>query len=251
MSAQEELEIFTAAALDSQYLKKPSEEEVLDEREFWSNTIQYDEENILLATLLPLLPNSAVFSVEADSTRLEWYDKAIAKAASETNPTLCKLVHMRLNPSVDNGFHLADIQRFSTLPSVKVVTALRASGVDCLGRLSHNASSNVTQLNLWESCIDCKALHEFLRGFPKLQSFTCSHVEGFDETACDAFLIKSSLLALCKATLQNLASLAPTRRLTSFMGSLRDFETIKEVYIEWSFLISGKFACIDHVAKDT
>ena len=235
-----ELDIFTTAALHSECLKRPSEEEVLDERDFWSNVIQDGNEDILLAILLPLLPNLAFFTVEARRypPRRVWYDSTIEKAASATKPTLCELVNIRLNPHGEDGYDLAEIQRFSALPSVRVLTAPMAYGVECLHELSPDTISNVTHLKLWESCIDSKALYEFLRGFPKLQSFTYSYDASYVAASHDAFLIRSSLLAHCKATLQSLTLLAPECRHMSFMGSLRDFETLKQVYTEWSYLIS-------------
>ena len=235
---KEELEMFITAALESECLKRPSEEEVLDEREFWSDAIKDGNEDILLAILLPLLPNLAALSVEAKSTRLDWYDSAVEQAASATKPTLCKLTHVQLNPRGAHSYHLAEIQRFSALPSVRVLSAPRAKGMCCLDELSPDANSNVTHLKLWESCIDSKALHEFLRGFPKLQSLTYSFIGIVYECPHDAFLIRSSLLAHCKATLQSLTLLAPGCRNMSFMGSLRGFEALKEVYTEWSCFIS-------------
>lgn len=241
---KEEVDIFTTAALDSECLEIPSGEEIVDEREFWSNTIQDGNEEILLAILLPLLPNLANFTVTAgiyDSRRV-WYDSAIEKAASATKPTLCKLANIRLNPDRDYGSHLYELQRFSTLPSVRVLTAPKTYCVEFSHKISPDANSNVTHLKLWESCIDSKELYEFLRGFPKLQSFTLLFQEFLDDFYAsfeyDGFLIRSSLLAHCKATLQSLTLLAPGRRDTSFMGSLRGFETLREVYIEWSHLVS-------------
>lgn len=234
-----ELEVFTTAALNNECVRRPSEEDVLDEREFYLDEIQDGNEDILLAILLPLLPNLEALSVEADSTRLGWYDSAIEKAASATRPTLCKLASIRLNPRGEDGYHLAEVQKFCALPSVKVLTAPKAAGgVECLHELSPDTISNVTHLKLWESCIDSKALYEFLRGFPKLQSFTYSYDHAAHEASYGAFLLRSSLLAHCKATLQSLTLLAPTCRHLTFMGSLRGFEALKEVYTEWPFLIS-------------
>ena len=235
----DKLDLFTTAALDSKCLKRPSEEDVLDEREFWSNAIQDGNEDILLAILLPLLPNLTALSMEGDSTRIKWYDSAVEQAASAKNPTLCKLTHIRLNPRREYGYHLDQIQKFCSLPSVRVVTAPRTFGLDCrLHDLLPDRSSNVTHLKLWRSCIDAKAFHEFLRGFPKLQSFT--HLDdGFRDDSHHYFMIRSSLLATCKSTLHSLTLLSPTipGYFSSFIGSLRGFEALKEVYIEWPFLI--------------
>lgn len=239
---KQELEIFIKAALESECLQRPSEEEILDESEFWSTAIQDGNEDILLAILLPLLPNLATLSVEADSTQIDWYDSAIERAAFARIPTLCKLTHIRLNPRGGlDGYHLHEIQKFCALPSVRVLTAPKAHGVGTLHQLLPDASSDVTHLKLWESCVDSKILYEFLRGFPKLQSFTYSFDDLDDPpqgAIYDPFLIRSSLLAHCKATLQSLTLLAPGCKQRSFMGSLRDFETLKEIYTEWSFLIS-------------
>ena len=112
---------------------------------------------------------------------------------------------------------------------------MKACGSDCLHYISPDTSSNVTHLKLWESTVDSKGLYKFLQGFPKLQSFTYSHADG-PEPPPDAFLTRASLLAHCKATLQNLTLLDPKCRRLSFMGSLRGFEALKELYTEWCFL---------------
>ncbi|KAM0800797.1 hypothetical protein BDR22DRAFT_889150 [Usnea florida] len=235
---KDKLDLFTTAALDSKCLKRPSEEDVLDEREFWSRAIQDGNEDILLAILLPLLPNLTALSVEANTTGIKWYDSAVEQAASAKNPTLCKLTHIRLNPCREAGYHLDQIQKFCSLPSVRVVTAPRSFGLDYrLHELLPDTSSNVTHLKLWESWIDEKVFHEFLRGFPKLESFTCSD-DGFHEDTHHYFMIRSSLLATCKSTLHSLTLLSPTiPYISSFMGSLRGFEALREIYIEWPFLI--------------
>lgn len=234
--SEEELEIFTRAALASECLQKPSEGDVLDEREFWLDEIKGGGEDILLAILLPLLPNVATLSVVADSSRTQRFDSALKRAASAAKPTLSKLTHIRLNPRMPNGYHLAETQKFCSLPSVKVLTAPNAYGLHGLDVLSPNRSSGVTHLKLWENRSHSELLYEFLRGFPNLQSFTYSHARS-NYQGPEAFLIRSSLLAHCKSTLQSLTLLAPFCNDTSFMGSLRGFESLREVYTEWSFLI--------------
>ena len=135
---KEELDVFTTAALDSECLERPIDEEILDEKEFWSNEIQDGNEETLLAIILPLLPNLADFTVEAGTCppRSIWYDSAIEKAASATKPTLCKLANIRLNPYGEDAYDLIEIQRFSALPSLKLLRAPKAFGVECLHRLS-------------------------------------------------------------------------------------------------------------------
>ena len=233
---KEELEIFTTAALDSECLQKPLEEEILDERDFYSQEIQVGNDDILLAILLPLLPNLVALSAEPPPTRISWYDKAVEKAAFATTPTLSKLTQIRLDARGRYGIHLAEIQKFSALPSVRVITALKACGMDCLHEISPDTNSHVTHLKLWESTVDAKALYEFLRGFGKLQSFTYSYSYTHG-TPNDAFLIRASLLAHCKATLQSLTLLNSSCRFAAFMGSLTGFEHLREVYTEWVYLI--------------
>ena len=226
---KEELEIFTTAALDSACLRKPSEEEILDKKDFWSDEIRNGNDDILLAILLPLLLNLAIFAADTHPARIEWYDKVLEQAGFTQKPTLSKLAQIRLDCSMRYGFHLSEIQRFSALPSVRAITAMKACGLDCLHDISPDTSSNVTHLKLWQSTVDSKGLYEFLRGFPKLQSFTYSHTDEPDPPP-DAFLIRASLLAHCKATLQNLTLLDPRCRRVSFMGSLRGFEALRELY---------------------
>ena len=56
---EEELELFTTAALDSESLLKhlSSWKGVFDERHFWFDAIQNGKDDISLAILLPHLPN--------------------------------------------------------------------------------------------------------------------------------------------------------------------------------------------------
>ena len=84
---KEEVEIFTSAALESECLRKPLEEEVLDEKDFWSDEIRNGTDDILLAILLPLLPNLATLAADAHPTPIEWYDQALEQAgfAKKTN----------------------------------------------------------------------------------------------------------------------------------------------------------------------
>ena len=117
-------------------------------------------------------------------------------------------------------------------------------GVGNLHDISTDTNSNVTQLNLRVSCVESHELCEFLQGFPRLQSFTYSdesHLYERDDKLAsqDALWIKTSLLAYCKATLQSLTFLAPNHKRLSFMGSLRSFEKLEEVYVEWSCLMSN------------
>ena len=233
---EEELEIFTSAALNSECLEKPPEEEVFDKKDFWANNIRYGNDDILLAILLPLLPNLATLVADAHPVPIKWYDKALEQAGSTKKPTLSKLAQIRLDSSRRYGFHMPNIQKISALPSVTSLTAMKAYGL--LDDIYPDTSSNVTHLKLWLSTVDSKGLYEFLRGFPKLQSFTYSHTADSARLLPppDAFLIRASLLAHCKATLQKLTLLDPRRTQTSFMGSLRGFEVLKELYTEWCFL---------------
>ena len=232
-----ELEIFTKAALDSECLYRAYGNRVSDQRQYWSDMIQNGDEDILLAILLPLLPNLAALSVVAKSTQLDWYDCVINEAASASKPTLCKLTHIRLNPRGDEGFHVDEIQRFCALPSVRELRAPKAFGVDYLYQLIQVASSNVTTLSLPHSSIDSNVLYEFLRGFPKLQSFTYSYMDTADGASHDAFLIRAGLLAHCKTTLQRWFFLALGPGSLPFMGSLRGFEALKKLETQWSFLV--------------
>ena len=239
---KEELDVFPTAALNSECLKKPSEEDVLDEKEFWLQKIEDGNEGILLAILLHLLPNLVKLSVGKPAfAPIEWYDSAIQNATFASKPTLSKLSQIRLKTSEIHRYPLKEIQRFCALPSVRTLVAPMASGDRTyLSELMPDTPSNVTHLKLWESCIDSQALYEFLRAFRKLQTFTYSHIKFSPPRVFhDVFLIRSSLLAHCKATLQSLTLLSPNSRSYSFMGSLRGFDALREIYTEWSFFISN------------
>ena len=160
---EEELDIFTTAALNSTCLKGPSEEEVLDARCFWFDAILNGNDDILLAILLPLLPNLVVLSADARYPRFKWFDNAIKQAALSTKLIPTKLAQFR-------GFHfnLLEIQNFSVLPSVRTITTCGTVGMGSKHKISPDAISNVTHLKLWDAYVDPKTLDEFLAGFPKL-----------------------------------------------------------------------------------
>ena len=234
--AEDELEIVTTAAVESECLRMVLDQDIADEKEYWRNEVRNGDEDILLAILLTLLPNLTVLSMNTcHDSQSKWYASVIEKANSATKPTLSKLKHIQLLPGRMCGCDVLDVQKFSALSSVKVLSAEGISGWGCLPSISSDMNSEVTDLKLWDSSLEPAELYEFLRGFTKLQNFTfSSYIRSLSENG--AFMIRSRLLAYCKATLRSLTLLCPDPAQLTFMGSLRDFEMLREIYTEWSFL---------------
>lgn len=101
--------------------------------------------------------------------------------------------------------------------------------------------SHVTHLELQNTHIDSKSLHEYIRRFPRLQSLLYSHV-GSEETLLtdfDPLLIKSALLFCAANTLEALHIHANyVQRGPHFVSSLKDFAVLTELSIEWAVLFA-------------
>ena len=94
---KEELDIFATAAQDSECLMRSLDEEALDEKDFWSNAIQDGNEEILLAILLPLLPNLATLTVEGLTTNTSFFYDVFRTTR------LLKEQHLLRNPRSPNS----------------------------------------------------------------------------------------------------------------------------------------------------
>ena len=85
--------------------------------------------------------------------------------------------------------------------------------------------------------VGTKTIYEFLQSFHNLESFDFEYVVPHHMVFAlfDPFLLRATLLSQAKATLRKLTILGD-RGIDSFMGSLRSFQVLSEIYTDWSLL---------------
>ena len=232
----EDIELFVAASTKSEFLSPRSQTPVACYRYF----IEEGNEDILLAILLPLLPNLRSLRIPRVSyvgARC-WTTHMLSYLPHTSTPTLTKLSTICANLG-GVYFHIDEVNAYANLPSVKSLCAPKLNCVDCSdASLLSAPNSNVTNLVLWECRVTARPLHDFLLGFNCLQSFTysCDLPDRLREKF-NAFLIRSALLAKAKNTLRNLTILG-CQRSSPVMGTLRPFVVLEEVCIDWGLLWS-------------
>lgn len=236
----EDLDLFVAASKNSELLSPAGLNTFVGYEDF----IGRGNEDILLAILLPLLPNlrSLRFPRVSNNGERCWTSHMFSYLPHVSAPTLTKLSTICINTS-GVYFHLKEAKAYANIPSAKSLSARR---LVCEDRddvsLIFAPSSNITNLELWECRVPAKPLHDFLMGFDCLQSFaySCDLPERL-ANKFDAFLIRSALLAKAKNTLRKLTIFA----CPSVLGTLRPFEVLDDICIDMGLLPSrksGRFA---------
>ena len=232
----EDLEFFfVAARINSEFLP-PYRQIPLA---YYKSLIERGDEDILLAILLPPLPNlrSLKFSrVSSDRGRC-WISHIFHYLPHVNTWTLTKLSTININIG-DIYFHFDEAKAHAYWPLVKSLSAFRL----CCGGQNHASSfstpnSNITKLELWDCRVPAKLLQEFLPEFHSLLVFSyfCDLPEYLADTF-DVFLIRSALLANARKTLRKLTILAGSQP-SSVIGTLRPFKVLDEVCTEWRLLL--------------
>ena len=235
----EDLELFVAASTKSESLSPRGQTQVPCYRDF----IEQGNEDILLAILLPLLPNLRSLRIPRVSNNGArcWTTHMLSYLPHTSTPTLTKLSTICINLG-GVYFHLDEAKAYANLPSVKSLCAPRLNCDHCSDASLFSApNSSITNLVLWECRVAARPLHDFLLGFNCLQSFTYScDLPDRLENEFNAYLIRSALLAKAKTTLRRLTILA-CQRYSPVMGTLRPFLVLEEVCIDWELLGSDVY----------
>ena len=202
-----------------------------------------DGEFLLIALLLPLLSNLNSLSVEWDAIQCALFSCIIKGGAFFGFPWLANLAIVRLiNPDGRRSLCLSDLQLFNSLPALKSLTAFN---VDSDEMTWASPDSHTTELKLLKPYVPSWLLQNYLQSFRNLQSFALEYDRPWHPTLIygDAFephWIRKALLASAKTTLQTLTLLGVTLHSIfpdHFMGSLQEFETLREIHTEWRYLI--------------
>ena len=201
--------------------------------------VDHGEKNILLALLLPLLPNLRVLSL-ADAGYLRILYEVMKRAPKLDARLLPKLSHVHIQ-AYDRGHFLLDsLAIFLPLPSLRRLTGVGAAQNGWRRELLEPPKiTNITHLELRDCNIGSKLLDRFLRNFPYLQSFVYTNFyEGYTEYEFHPFIIRAALQATVSTTLRKLTILTnASDDRKEFMGPLCGFRVLENVYSEWCCLI--------------
>ena len=234
----EDLQLFVAASRKSIFLSPPGEAPLS-----YRSVIERGDEDILLAILLPLLPNltSLILPRVNNGRHSCWTSDVLSYIPHASTPTLAKLSTVCINGGGEYP-HLNDAVMYANLPSMKSLTALRVSacGYDyalVFGQGRNSLNSYITNLELWECKVPAKHLQQFLSGCHCLESFAYSCGRGGDPDRISACSIREALPNKAKTTLRKLTILGCIQTRWK-MGTLRPFEVLEEVCTDWGSLAS-------------
>ena len=232
----EDLELFVVASKDSQLLSPRGQNEVTCYRDI----IERANEDILLAILLPLLPNlkSLRFPRVSNNGDHCWTSHMFSHLPQHSTPTLTNLSTVCIN--IGRVYlHLNEAKAYAKLPSVKSLSAPMLCLETCDDTsLLWVPNFTMTNLELWQCRVPARPLHDFLLGFHCLESFAYScDLQRPMTNEFDAFLIRSALLAKAKKTLRKLTMITYRPSGDLIMGTLRPFEVLNEVEMDWELLL--------------
>lgn len=193
----------------------------------------YGGESLLIALLLPLLPNLDSLSMTWTCTFGSYFSEMIPYGGAAGTAWLAKLKNVLVEEGDEIvGISTRDLQVFSSLPSLKSLTASGLSNrVEAIAENLPAHDSHTTQLVLLDSDVPTQKIYRYLESFRSLQTFTFECVS----STFDPCWIRNALVAHVKATLQTLTILGPARSDT-FMGSLQPFQVLREIRTESDFL---------------
>lgn len=239
------------AAIDDCKLFSPRDVEMV--REYFDR----GEKKVLIALLLPLLPNLSMISL-ADSGYLHHLCEVIKRATILDAPIVPKLKHVRIQAHDHERrlghFLLENLADILPLPSLRRLTGVGALHDGWKRTLLEPPQiSNITHLGLRDCDIGSKFLDQFLRSFPHLQSFvyTSFHI-GRTNYGFDPFIIRAALQARVSTTLRKLTILTNTvRDRKEFMGPLCGFKVLEHLYSEWTCLVPDVGATVRGDDRET
>ncbi|KAM0798412.1 hypothetical protein BDR22DRAFT_860065 [Usnea florida] len=200
----------------------------------WTAALERGDEDPVLALLLLRLPGISTLKVSFGRTSQCLFQTLRRRMEGPGLSSLSALTtlyidldHHHLDPECEA------ISYFATLPSLR---SMEIQGLDveqgvgdCAYRLQPQ-SSNITSIIIRHCSIRKEALYHFFQGFKALRRFSCD--QNFILVHPGSF--HAPLLAHCKDSLEYLSL---STDWDQYMGSLRDFENLKEVETHTSYLL--------------
>ena len=209
----------------------------------WTAALESGDEDPVLALLLLRLPAITTLDLEIDITLQCLFQTMALTLRAPGVPFLPALTTLYLdwkgNYSEDPEWQaLQAISYFAMLPSLRSMVIQNLSldqGIGDIAYLLQPQSSNVTSIKIINGNIPEQPQYQFLQGFKALRKFSYKN----SYILQDPVWTHPALLAHCKASLEHLGlSISSENRYKgSYMGSLRDFENLKEVHTYRSHLL--------------
>ena len=225
------VDLFTDAASQSELIAcQPAAYETM---------LEEGSEAFLLAILLPLLPNLTSMSIEWATEEQSCFHEVIQRASEVDTTAFGNLKNVCLiSQASETDIWLRDIWQFTALPSLRLLTAYGVSDDrDWLYSPLPRKSSHTTELRLLRCALASKSLYNFLQPFDNLESFVFENSLP-PNRPFDPFFVRSAFSSQARTTLSKLTLLANNVDWGDcFMGSLHDFEVLREVHTEWTFLV--------------
>ena len=212
-----------------------------DQVSTWTEALESGDEDPVLALLLLRLPgiNTLKINLEYTSQCLFQTLRCGMEGPGFSFLSALTTLYIRWADYVDPECQA--ISYFATLPSLRsmeIQDLYLEEGVGHRECLLQPRSSNVTSIIIRHCSIRKLTLHHFLQGFKALRRFSCgnSRIEDHpNASGFDPVWVRAVLLAYCKASLEYLTLLE--NRGNDYMGSLREFENLKEVKTYTKYLL--------------
>ena len=226
-----------------------------DQVSTWTAALESGDEDPVLALLLLRLPGITTLELDVTIPLQCLFQTLIRRVEAPRIPFLSALTtltlgladsHGGISSSMDIQWRWQAINILASLPSLQSMTMggfSVAESVDDRGYLLQPQSSNVTSITIKNSCIPEQPQYQFLQGFKSLRRFT--YKNGY--ISQDPVWTHTALLAHCKTSLEYLYLDLSSEN--SYMGSLRDFENLKEVYTPRSYLLDDRYSESQVLAK--
>ena len=204
-------------------------------------------EEFLIALFLLLLPNLSKLTLPWNPAR-DYLGDMIGQSALEENSWLANLTKVRVQGDfVPKALGIRDLSLFSSLPALKSLMASNARdhGVN-IDHYLPTPDSHTKKLELHSSYFARLPLYWYLQSFQSLQKFSLAFYDYNDpliKRQFDPKIVRAALVAHTKTTLQSLTIKASPNP-DAFMGSLQQFEALREVRTQWTILFP-KGSCLE------
>lgn len=199
---------------------------------------------LVVALLLPVVANLKVLTIEwsTDDDRLMLYLLQEAPFVTFRNLTTVHLSPGHLRGDT-YGTPFENVTVISTLPFLRLLSADEAFDDLDWQYYEECKESHVPRLVLNRSRVNTKSLYEWLSRYNKLEEFSyeyrmpCYQDDDvyYAGDHWDPFLLRLGLLARSQSSLRRL-SIFDTRREGSYIGSLKDFQALEEIHMDWRLI---------------
>ncbi|KAL6722226.1 hypothetical protein ACLMJK_001333 [Lecanora helva] len=191
-----------------------------------------------LPLLIPLLPGLTTLAIH-----WSFYDYGrlldeIEYMISNPVSVLSNLVSVQLSASYEVKILLKMVALFAALPSVRVLRAQQTQEQDLIWS-DICQRSNVAEIVLQESGLRPTKICEMIQSFLQLESFHYVLSSGHPSLRLEGqdFCSMRDMLLECAGTTLRELSLTSRRQSERYVGSLRDFEVLESLTIDWNALL--------------